>query len=87
MAGDGATDAPCIATNAVPLAYPEPTIVTVVPTEADDGLTTVTLVDSTVYPTELNVTPAETVWRPADAPFGTLNATWLTPAVTSGQAW
>ena len=62
---------------------PEPTIVTVVPTEDDAGLTTVTDVASTVKPTELKPLAA-IVWSPADADVGTLNVTWF--VLTNGHA-
>lgn len=55
-----------VSANAV-LAYPVPTTVTVVPTDADAGLMTVTDVESIVNATELKVAP--------------VNASVCTPAV------
>lgn len=75
------TDPPCIASNAADVANPVPTAVTVVPTAADEGLTTVTAVVMTVNGTELKPRPAAIVWRPADAE--TTNETVF--VLTSGQ--
>jgi hypothetical protein len=55
------TAPPCIESKAVPVAKPDPTTVTVVPTEADDGLITVTVGVITVNGTELNPNPAAIV--------------------------
>lgn len=57
----GVTVWPCIESTAGVVAYPEPTTVTVVPTEPDDGLTTVIDVESTVYEAALN--PAAAIER------------------------
>lgn len=69
--------------NELAVANPEPTTVTVVPTEADVGLTTVTVGASTVNCTEVKPRPAAIVCAPADAVM--VNATVL--VLTSGQTW
>jgi len=71
-----ATGPPCIASTAAGLTNPEPTTVTTVPTEADDGLRTEIVVGSTVNETELNPVAAM-VCNPLLADVGTLNETWL----------
>lgn len=78
-----ATDAPWIVSSAVLAEKPEPTIVTVVPTEDAAGLTTVTDVAATVKPTELKPVAA-IVWSPANAAVGTLKVTWF--VLTNGHA-
>jgi len=64
---------PCIVSAGVLAEKPEPTRVTVVPTEDEAGLT-VTDVVSTVKPTELKPVAA-IVWRPDAAKFDTVNVT------------
>lgn len=75
-----ATGPPCIASTASGLTNPEPTTVTTVPTEADDGLRTEIVVGSTVNETELNPV-APMVCNPLLADVGTLNETWLVETV------
>jgi len=68
--------APCIARTAVPVAYPVPTTVTVVPTAAEDGLMTDTDCETTVYPTVLYVPPTAAnanVRTPEGVLCGTVN--------------
>jgi len=79
-----ATGPPCIASTAAGLTNPEPTTVTTVPTEADDGLRTEIVVGSTVNETELNPVAAM-VCNPLLADVGTLNETWLVE--TFGHVW
>jgi hypothetical protein len=70
-AGLGEMVAPCIAMVAAATAYPVPTTVTVVPTEADDGLMTDIDGETTVKPIVLYAPPTavnENVRRPAGVP-------------------
>lgn len=76
-------DAPSNESIKLVLANPVPTIVTVVPTAADDGLTTATAGVITVNATVSNAAPvAEIVFTPAVAVVGTLNV----PLTAVGQA-
>lgn len=79
------TAPPCIESNAFALPNPVPTTVTVVPTEAVDGLTTVTVGASTVNGTELKLRPAVIVCRPLAIAAGTVIVTTLVE--TNGHAW
>lgn len=74
------TGPPCIASTASGLTNPEPTTVTTVPTEADDGLRTEIVVASTVNETELNPVAAM-VCNPLLTDVDTLNETWLVETV------
>lgn len=71
-----------MASIAIALPNPVPTTVTVVPTAADDGLTTVTVGASTVNGTWLKLVPAEIVCSPLPTDAGTGNVI----AVATGHA-
>lgn len=79
----GTTVAPSIASDTPLLANPLPTTVTVVPTEAEDGLTTVTDGEIVVNETVLNDPPTKATLCTPDAVSGTLNVA----VVATGHGW